>query len=169
MASSTPVKETVVIKLTPTTKQFTCILCGENKQNRKDRQKLEHADGTPTNVHILIEKLISIRITSDSHSTMCCRPCGLRLQTIDKSLEKFKQTYSSVQKLHKQTHGQKVIKRMTSEHPMSTKRKALFPVEDNQENIEAVPIIDEVSLSYIIMYAKYRYDLITTILHSRDC
>ena len=63
MVSNSPVKERIFIKLTPTTKQFTCTLCGKTKQNRKDRQKLEHADGTRTDTHILIEKLVRINIT----------------------------------------------------------------------------------------------------------
>lgn len=144
MDSGTPTKETITVKLTPTTKQFMCILCGETKQNRKDRHKLER-DGTGTDLYVLIEKLIGIKITAACHSDMCCRTCALRLKTIDRSLEKIKETYSSVQKRLEQTHGHKMTKRMSSDLGGSSKRKALFPVEDNQETIEAAAIANEVN------------------------
>ena len=146
MDSATPTKETIVIKLTPTTKQFMCILCGEVKHNRKDRHKLESAKGTETDLFILIERLIGIKISPDGHSGMCCRTCALRLQTINRSLEKFKETYTSTQQRLEETHGHKVTKRLSSDRTGPSKRKALFSVADNQEPTSAAePINDEVS------------------------
>ena len=61
MDSATPTKETIVINLTPTAKQFMCILCGEVKHNRKDRHKPESAKDTETDLLISIERLIGIK------------------------------------------------------------------------------------------------------------
>ena len=135
MDPGTSVKETITIKLTPTSKQFMCILCGEMKQNRKDRQKLQH-DGTENDLYCLIEKLMGINITVEGHSGMCCRNCALRLKTIDKSLQKFKETYDAVRKRLEVSHGHKSVKRMPTEHRDSSKRKALFAPGEHEEELD---------------------------------
>ena len=114
---------------TPTTKQFMCILCGEVKHNRKDRHKLESAKGTETDLFILIERLIGIKISPDGHSDMRCRTCALRLQKINRSLEEIKETYTSTQQQLEETHGHS----LSCDKTWSSKRKALFSVADNQE------------------------------------
>ena len=131
MDSATPTKEMIVIKLTPTTKQFMYILCGEVKHNRKGRHKPESAKGTETDLFIFIERLIGIKISPDGHSGMCCRTCALRLQTINRSLETFKETYTSTQQQLKETHGHKVTKHLTRDRTGPSKRKPLFSVADN--------------------------------------
>ena len=111
-----------------------CILCGEVKHNRKDRHKPESAKDTETDLFILIERLIGIKISPDGHSGICCRTCALRLQTINRSLETFKETYTSTQQQLKETHGHKVTKRLSRDRTGPSKRKPLLSVADKQLN-----------------------------------
>ena len=94
MEPETPKKTQVHIQLTPSTKQFMCIVCGERKNDKKDRQKIIKGS-TRTDLYDLIEKLLQIHITQEGHSDICCRSCVGRLMTVEKSLSKFKSSYES--------------------------------------------------------------------------
>ena len=125
MEQITPKKPYIHVQLTPSTKQFTCVLCGERKTNAKDRQKLVK-DGEKTDLYHLIEKLLRITITEEGHSDMCCRNCAGRLTTIEKSLIKFKESYEATRSKLTSTHGHKVYKRSSTEQGGQSKRALSF-------------------------------------------
>lgn len=130
MDTVTPKKVSIKVQLTPSTKQFTCVLCGERKNNPKDRQKLLKGNQR-TDLYSLIERLLQITITEEGHSDICCRNCAGRLFTIEKSLTKFKESYECTQAQLRTTHGRKTIKRSSTEQGGQSKRKALFVESEN--------------------------------------
>ena len=91
---------------------------------------------------------------------MCCRNCAQRLQTIDKSLQKFKETYDIVRNRLTVSHGHKTTKRMSKEHQDSSKRKALFQPVEQEEGIET----DQADSSFDIP-PQVRYTLASAKLH----
>ena len=70
MDTKTPRKTQIHVQLTPSTKQFTCIICGERKNNPKERQKIMKVS-SKTELYVLIEKLLQIHITEEDHSDIC--------------------------------------------------------------------------------------------------
>lgn len=124
----TPTKVNIKIKLTPTTKQTVCILCGD--RNPKEKRLLVYK-GVKSEQYLLIEKLLQIRITEDEHSDIVCRNCQRRLTTIDKHLSQFKIVYEEARNKLKLTHGHRTTKRLSSsDNTGSSKRKALFINEE---------------------------------------
>ncbi|XP_045215225.2 uncharacterized protein LOC123565422 [Mercenaria mercenaria] len=128
----TPTKESVMVKLTPTSKKFKCILCGEMKENRKERQRLFHGE-EKTDLWYIIERLLGINISEDDHSEICCRNCAKKLYNTDKSLRMTKETYDKSRNELIQSHGVKKFKRLSMDSSHNTKRKALFSTEGSSE------------------------------------
>ena len=127
----TPTKVDFKIKLTPTTKQTVCILCGE--RNPKDKRYLVHK-GVKSEQYLLIEKLLHITITEDEHSDIVCRNCQRSFATIDKHLSQFKAVYEEARNKLKLTHGHRITKRLASDNAGGSSKKALF----NDENMPSV-------------------------------
>lgn len=69
------------MKLTPTTKQFKCILCGELKEKRRDRQRLFHGD-QKTDLLLIIEQLLGIHISDEDHSEIVAGIAQINLQPL---------------------------------------------------------------------------------------
>ena len=145
MEPETPKKTQIHIQLTPSTKQFMCIVCGEKKNDKKDRQKIIKGS-TRTDLYDLIEKLLQIHITQEGHSDICCRSCVGRCMTVEKSLSKFKGSYESTREKLLRTHGHTTVKRAVTESGGQRKRKALFvdTTSKSTEETEPVPINNEV-------------------------
>ena len=135
----TPSKVDIKIKLTPTTKQTVCILCGE--RNPKEKSLLVKK-GVKSEFYILIERLLHITITEDEHSDIVCRNCQRRLTTIDKHLSQFKAVYEDARNTLKRTHGHKVTKRLASDNVGASSKKALFPDDMTSLSIGTDPESD---------------------------
>lgn len=125
MDTKTPRKTQIHVRLTPSTKHFTCIICGERKNNPKERQKIMKGS-SKTELYVLIEKLLQINITEEGHSDICCRNCAGRLVTVEKSLAKFKDSYELTRAQLQRSHGHTSVKRMSKETGGQSKRKLKF-------------------------------------------
>ena len=70
------------LHLTPTTKEYVCIICGENIQNKAYRLKLFHKDEKTTSHCLLLEKHLNVSISNSVSTDHVCRSCIRKLTSV---------------------------------------------------------------------------------------
>ena len=71
--AATPVKTLTRLQLTPTTKQYVCIIYGENIHNKNYILKLFHKNIKTSHCHLL-EKHLSVLVSQSTNTTMFADP-----------------------------------------------------------------------------------------------
>ena len=123
----TPVKTFTRIHLTPSTKEFLCIVCGEKIENAQYRLRLLNKD-VKTSHCLLLEKLMNITVPTTHFTDHICRACARKLSYVENKLNELKDMFRSTQQKLESSHGKTSKKRLLNQSEAGSK-KTLFPTE----------------------------------------
>ena len=129
MDVATPVKTITRLHLTPTTKEYVCIICRENIQSKNYRLKLFHKDVKTSHCHLL-EKHLNVSVSHSVSTDHVCRSCVRKLSSIDNKISELKVKYESTLERLQASHGKTSKKRLLAENDPSS-RKSLFSPESS--------------------------------------
>ena len=154
--SKTPVKTFTRIHLTPSTKEYLCIVCADNIENSNYRLKLFHKNAKTSHC-VLIEKYLNVFITKDGFTSHVCKTCIRKFVTVENKVSALKEKFdATVQKL-KSTHGKQSQKRLIT-NPDSTSKKSLFQPREHNENIRPSMSCMQVNIfSLFLCYKIYLF------------
>ena len=88
--AATPVKTITRLRLTPTTKQYVCIICGENVHSKNYRLKLFRKDVKTSHCHLL-EKHLNVLVSQSTSTDHVCRSCTRKLRSIENKVLELKE------------------------------------------------------------------------------
>lgn len=120
----TPVKTFTRIHLTPSTKEFLCIIHGENIDNCNYRLRLFQTD-TKTSHCLLLEKHLKVILNKDECAAHVCRTCIRRFVLVENKLNYLKDQFESTKQKLQTSHGKQAKKRIQTRSEPSSK-KTLF-------------------------------------------
>ena len=126
----TPVKTFTRIHLTPSTKEYLCIVCGEKIENAHYRLKLFNKD-VKTSHCLLLEKLMNITV-STNFTDHICRACARKLSHVENKLTELKDKFIATQQKLESSHGKTSKKRLLNQSEAAS-RKSLFPTGKNSQ------------------------------------
>ena len=112
--------------LTPSTKEFLCIFCGEKIENSHYRLKLFNK--VKTSHCLLLEKLMNITVPTTHFTDHICRTCARKLSHVENKLNKLKGKFLSTQQKLESSHGKTSKKRLLNQSEAGSKN-TLFPTE----------------------------------------
>lgn len=104
--AATPVKTITRLQLTPTTKQYVCIICGENILNKNYRLKLFHKDAKTSHCHLL-EKHLNVSVSQSASTDHVCRCCIRKLSSLENKVSELKEKYSVTLERLQASYGKK--------------------------------------------------------------
>ena len=125
--AETPVKTFTRLHLTPSTKQYVCIICGGNIQNVNYRMRLFHKETKTSHCHLL-ERHLNVAVSQQVCTDIVCRSCVRKLTSIDNKVSELKSMYDATLERLQATHGKKSKKRLSTDPDPSSKKTLFSPV-----------------------------------------
>ena len=100
----TPVKTFTRVHLTPTTKEYVCIICGGNIQNKNYRMRLFNKE-TKTSHCNLLEKHLQVTVSKSVCTDHVCRQCVRKLTTVENKVSELKDMHRITMGRLQSSHG----------------------------------------------------------------
>ena len=115
------------MQLTPSTKEYICIICGESIPKTEYRLRLFRKD-KKTSHCLLLEKHLKVSVSQSVCTDHVCRACVRKLTNLENKVSQLKEKCDATSERLQVSHGKTTQKRMlTDQGPRS--KKTLFSSE----------------------------------------
>ena len=122
----TPVKTFTRVHLTPTTKEYVCIICGGSIHNRNYRLRLFNKE-TKTSHCELLEKHLQVTVSKSACTDHVCRQCVRKLTIVENKVSELKDMHIITMGRLQSSHGTKSKKRLSTDTDPSSKKTLFSP------------------------------------------